>query len=157
MRNTVISILLIGIVSLAAACGGGAATTPSTFVSSSTGLPGTPVSVAGGGTYWEITPAQLAGLEAESYFMADTDANYIGEISGTDLFIKPANISANMNKFPADKNAKIVLYCTMGLQSQDAAVILVKAGYTRVMELKGGITAWKNQGYQTQFVTRTMI
>jgi rhodanese-related sulfurtransferase len=140
---------------LVISCGGTGATTSMTSVSS-TAMPGTPVSVQGGGTYWAITPAELAGFKTKDFFMADTDANYTGEIQGTNLFIDPSYISANLDKFPTDLNTKIVLYCIMGVQSQGAAVTLVKAGYSRVMELQGGLTAWRNQGYPTLFVTRTM-
>jgi rhodanese-related sulfurtransferase len=149
-------IAVIGALFLASACGGTAASTPVSTISS-TAMPGTPVAVQGGGIYWEITPAQLAGFKTKDFFLADTDAAYVGEISSTDLFIKPADIQANLDKFPSDKNAKIVLYCTMGVQSQAAAITLVQDGYTRIMELKGGITEWKNEGYPTLMLTRTMI
>jgi rhodanese-related sulfurtransferase len=150
--------LIVALTLVVTACGGGTeATSTPPGPTVSTSLPGSSVAVDGGGTYWAITPTQLAGFKTKDFFLADTDASYIGEIQGTDLFINPADINANLNKFPADKSTKIVLYCTMGIQSQGAAITLVKAGYTRVMELQGGITAWKNQGYQILFMTRTMI
>lgn len=148
---------VVVIMAFMAACGGGSSTaTPSTTVSS-TAMPGTPVAVTGGGTYWSITPAQLYSMLAtKDFFLADADVEYIGEIANTDLFINSNNITQEMSKFPADKTTKIVLYCTSGVHSAAAAAILVQAGYTRVMDLAGGLIAWTSQGYITVNNNRTM-
>lgn len=140
-----------------AACGGSpAATTAADTTSvSSTAMPGTPVSVTGGGTYWVITPLELFSFKTKDFFLADTDTTYIGEIGGTDINLNSDTISQNLDKFPADKNYKIVIYCTAGVKTQAVAETLVQAGYTRVMELDGGLTAWQAQGYMTVFKTRT--
>jgi predicted sulfurtransferase len=111
-------------------------------------MPGTPVQVEGGGSYWTITPAQLHDMLAKKdFFMVNTDIAYTGEIEGTDLFVKPDALNQNLDKFPADKSKKIVVYCAAGVSSQPAAAALVKAGYTRVMQLKGGMIEWQRQGY----------
>jgi len=142
--------------SLVAACGGNSTlTTPST-TAPSTAMPGTPVAVEGGGTYWSITPAQLHSLSPSGLFIVDADSAYIGEITNTALFINPDNVSQNLDKFPSDKATKIVVYCSLGMKSQAVSATLVKAGYTRVMQLEGGIIAWQQQGYPTTFKTRTM-
>ena len=121
-------------------------------------MPGTMVSVTGG-AYWSITPAQLYSLliqPTRDFLLVDADVEYIGEIATTNLFINSANIGQELGKFPSDKTAKIVLYCTSGVHSAEAAVILVQAGYTRVMNLAGGIIAWQQQGYVTVNNRRTM-
>lgn len=43
-----------------------------------------------------------------------------------------------------NKNAKIVVYCSLGVRSEDVAEKLKKAGYTNVLNLYGGIFEWKN-------------
>ena len=43
-----------------------------------------------------------------------------------------------------DKNATIVVYCSVGIRSEDIAEKLQKAGYTNVYNLFGGIFEWKN-------------
>lgn len=144
------------IMALMAACGGGSSTTAPSTTASSTQMPGTPVAVEGGGTYWNITPAQLRSMSPSDLFIVDADTAYIGEIANTDLFINANTVSQNLDKFPADKSAKIVVYCTLGMNSKAVVIILVKAGYTRVMQLEGGIVAWMNQGYPTTNKTRTM-
>lgn len=46
---------------------------------------------------------------------------------------------------PKDKNTPIVVYCSLGIRSEDIAEKLKKAGYTNVYNLYGGIFEWKNQ------------
>lgn len=44
-----------------------------------------------------------------------------------------------------DKNATIVVYCSVGIRSEDIAEKLQKAGYKNVYNLFGGIFEWKNK------------
>lgn len=46
-----------------------------------------------------------------------------------------------------DKNTPIVVYCSIGVRSEDIGEKLIAVGYTNVSNLHGGIFAWKNQGY----------
>ncbi len=46
-----------------------------------------------------------------------------------------------------DKNTHIVVYCSIGVRSENVAEKLIKSGYTHVKNLYGGIFEWKNQGY----------
>lgn len=43
-----------------------------------------------------------------------------------------------------NKDAKIVVYCSLGVRSEDVAEKLKKIGYTNVSNLYGGIFEWKN-------------
>src|SRR5256885_2459902 len=45
-----------------------------------------------------------------------------------------------------DKSAPIVAYCGSGTRSLLAGRILKELGYTNVVSMRGGFTAWKNQG-----------
>ena len=45
----------------------------------------------------------------------------------------------------ADKNATIIVYCSVGIRSEDIAEKLQKAGYKNVFNLFGGIFEWKNK------------
>ena len=47
--------------------------------------------------------------------------------------------------FP-DKNTPIIVYCSIGVRSENIGEKLQKAGYTNVKNLYGGIFEWKNQG-----------
>lgn len=47
-----------------------------------------------------------------------------------------------------DKSAPLVVYCSIGIRSENVADKLQKAGYTNVSNLYGGIFEWKNTGYK---------
>ncbi len=49
--------------------------------------------------------------------------------------------------FP-DKNTPLVVYCSVGVRSEDIGEKLLDAGYTQVKNLYGGIFEWKNQGHR---------
>jgi len=136
--------LAVLLLALAGACGGGNTTSTS---STPTGLPGTEVPV-NEGSYWVVTPAQLyAMLPADDFLLVNIDVVPSNIIQGTDLYVKPAEIQQNLDKFPVDKAHKIVLYCMAGGSFPPVAEALVAAGYTRVMALEGGIIRWAQQGY----------
>ena len=44
-----------------------------------------------------------------------------------------------------DKNREIVVHCKMGGRSQKAAELLQQAGFSKIQNLAGGITAWSEQ------------
>ncbi len=49
--------------------------------------------------------------------------------------------------FVTDKTRPIVLYCSLGIRSEDIGEKLKKAGYTNIKNLYGGIFEWKNKGF----------
>lgn len=55
------------------------------------------------------------------------------------------NLEETIKKMPNKKNF-VVVYCTLGVRSEDIAEKLQKAGYTNVYNLFGGIVEWKNKG-----------
>lgn len=61
---------------------------------------------------------------------------------GYDFF----NLENTLTKLPKDKNIKIVVYCSLGIRSEDIAEKLQKEGFTNIFNLYGGIFEWKNQG-----------
>jgi adenylyltransferase/sulfurtransferase len=44
-----------------------------------------------------------------------------------------------------DRGREIVLYCRSGRRSEWAAKVLLQNGYERVLNLKGGVLAWRNE------------
>ena len=46
-----------------------------------------------------------------------------------------------------EKKQNIVVYCSLGIRSEDVAEALKKAGYQNVFNLYGGIFEWKNEGH----------
>lgn len=52
----------------------------------------------------------------------------------------------SVNQYVPDKNTPIVVYCSIGVRSENIGEQLQKAGYTNVKNLYGGIFEWKNHG-----------
>ena len=44
-----------------------------------------------------------------------------------------------------DEDADLVIYCRSGQRSEWAAQILLQSGYDRVLNLKGGVLAWRDE------------
>lgn len=58
------------------------------------------------------------------------------------------NLKETLKKLPADKKAKIVVYCSLGIRSETVAHKLIQEGYTNVYNLYGGIFEWKNANFK---------
>ncbi len=98
--------------------------------------------------YVDITAQQLNNMLKEKDFaMINVHIPYDGEIPQTDLFIPYNKIEENADRLPQAKNAKIVIYCRSDRMSNIASVNLGEMGYTNVLNLKGGMKAWKASGY----------
>lgn len=66
-------------------------------------------------------------------------------IMGSTL-IPVEELDIRFKELPRDK--KILVYCRTGKRSVTASDILVKNGFTQIYNMKGGITEWKNAGYE---------
>lgn len=113
-------------------------------------ITGSAVSVDGG-SYLNVTPAELKTMLVNKDFVfVNVHIPFAGNIANTDLSIPYDEIDQNLAKLPADKKAKIVLYCRSGRMSAIAAEALVKLGYTNLWNLDGGMAAWEQAGYEIQ-------
>lgn len=100
-----------------------------------------------GGAYTRVTAAQLNEmLKQKDFFFVNVHIPYEGEIEPTDAQIPYDQTAQLLSRYPADKNARIVLYCLSSGMSKLAATELVKAGYTNVWNLGGGMIEWEKQG-----------
>ncbi len=107
-----------------------------------------PAAAAGDSRYSNITPAQLTEmLKNKDFFLVNVHTPYEGEIAATDAFIPYDQTAQLLAQYPADRHAKIVVYCRSGRMSAIAAAELVKAGYTNVLNLEGGMSAWEQAGF----------
>ncbi|MBI5472380.1 MAG: MBL fold metallo-hydrolase [Ignavibacteriae bacterium] len=69
-----------------------------------------------------------------------------GAVEGV-LNISVRQLAARTRELPADKSAPIVALCQSGSRSIEAAFFLQRLGYTNVMNLIGGTSAWMARGY----------
>lgn len=106
------------------------------------------VPVEGGGSYTDVGAGGLAKmLKAKDFPLVNVHVPYEGEIAKTDLFIPYDRIEGSLDRLPADKDAKVVLYCRSGSMSAIAARELVRSGYTNVWNLDGGMIGWQEAGH----------
>ncbi len=134
--NKVLIIVPVIVTLISAACG--ASTEPSAV--------GKVVSVDGG-SYKNVTARDVqAMLEDKDFTFVNVHIPFEGDIPYTDLSIPFDQVDQNLGLLPADKDAKIILYCRSGNMSSTASRTLVGLGYTNVWNLDGGFNAWKAAG-----------
>ena len=143
MKRTLVFALFL-IPTLLAACGAGS-TSPEA-ASEPVAVVGKKVS-APGGEYTDVTVAELQTMLANKDFVfVNVHIPFEGNIPDTDLSIPYDVIDQHLEELPADKDAKIVLYCRSDRMSNIAARTLVGLGYTNVWNLDGGFLDWENAG-----------
>ncbi|MBI2853252.1 MAG: rhodanese-like domain-containing protein [Chloroflexi bacterium] len=137
MKGVVLTIGLLALGAVLIAACGQAVTAPAQ---------GTEVKVEGG-VYRNIGPAQLSEmLRNKDFPLVNVHIPYAGEIAQTDFFVPYSEIEKSLAEFPADKGAKIVLYCRSGAMSSTAAREMVKLGFTNIWNLDGGMVRWEQEG-----------
>ena len=97
-----------------------------------------------------ITVQELAMPKTEAILL---DARELNEFEVSHLkngiYVGYDNFEiSTVTKKIADKSTKIVVYCSLGIRSEDIAERLKKAGYTNVYNLFGGIFEWKNNDFK---------
>ena len=98
--------------------------------------------------YTDITAEKLKEmLKNKDFYLVNVHIPYEGEIENTDAFIPFDQIEKNLNKFPEDKNTKIVLYCQSGRMSVLASKSLSPLGYSKVFNLLLGMHDWQSKGF----------
>jgi rhodanese-related sulfurtransferase len=108
--------------------------------------PGVAVAVAGGEYRDVMVPELQAMLVSKDFPMINVHVPFAGDLPQTDASIRYDEIQNNLDQLPADKDARIVLYCRSGPMSEQAAETLVGLGYTDVYNLVGGMNAWVELG-----------
>ncbi len=73
----------------------------------------------------------------------------MGFIPGTHKLIPHTQLARRLKEIKADPSKDtVIVYCRSGNRSTIAAKILESKGFKHVLNLKGGIIAWKKRGYK---------
>lgn len=89
-------------------------------------------------------------LENKDFIMLNVYTPWEKDIPQTDLRIGYDVLAENMDQLPAEKDAKILVYCLSGGMSKKAVATLVANGYTNIWMLDGGLTSWEAAGLPTE-------
>lgn len=107
--------------------------------------------------YQDIYVAEFEqALTKRDPFVVDVHIPEQKHIPGTDLFTDYREVGDNLDKFPQDKNAEILVYCRSGSMSAQAAQVLADTGYTNVKNLIGGIKAYREAHYGVEITPETV-
>lgn len=100
------------------------------------------------GTVPYISTGELAG--SDNYAVLDTRARKEYQVSHLKNAIWVGYSGFELDRvsraYP-DKSTPLVVYCSVGVRSEDIGEKLLAAGYTNVRNLYGGIFQWKIDGY----------
>jgi len=106
----------------------------------------------------EVDPGEVHELIDEGVAVIDvreTDEVAAGHLPGA-KHIPRGYLESRIEGVVADRDAHVILYCASGNRSAYAARTLKEdLGYTNVSSMTGGITLWKDRGYEVQ-VPRTL-
>src|SRR5271154_4197566 len=106
----------------------------------------------------EVDPSEVNELIDEGVAVIDvreTDEVGAGHLPGA-KHIPRGYLESRIEGVVPDRDAHVILYCASGNRSAYAARTLKEdLGYTNVSSMTGGITLWKDRGYEVQ-VPRTL-
>ncbi len=93
-----------------------------------------------------VPPAEFAAVVAEP---GTVTINVLGpgveSIRGTDLAIRYDELEARSAELPST-STQLAVYCAHGNASAAAVPVLEGLGYTKIVELEGGMAAWAAAG-----------
>lgn len=96
--------------------------------------------------YQELTPAETVRLmnQGETLLLDVREDSELsqGKIAGA-KHIPLKHVASRMNEIESNKQKNVVAYCRVGNRSGIVCRQLVKNGFEKVYNLKGGITAWQ--------------
>lgn len=75
-----------------------------------------------------------------------SDAEYKTGFIGEAENISSTEVAKKMDAVTAHKDEDVLVYCQSGMRSASVAKQLVKNGFSKVNNLRGGVEAWKSAG-----------
>jgi molybdopterin/thiamine biosynthesis adenylyltransferase/rhodanese-related sulfurtransferase len=99
----------------------------------------------------EVTPSDAAARADEPVFLdvRERDEWEEGHLPGA-VWIPRGNLESRVEQAIPDRERPVVVYCAGGSRSAFATKTLQELGYTSVVNLAGGFTDWKRNGFPVQ-------
>ncbi len=104
----------------------------------------------------EVGVADAHTMVTEGVQVVDIRSRYhmaLGFIKGAAL-IPAEELETSAHHLLPDKSSPVLLYCESGRRSLLTGLALNEMGYERVISLAGGMTAWREAGYEVENETR---
>ena len=104
----------------------------------------------------DVTPREALTLQAQGAVLVDvreTDEIAQGSPPGARRLGR-GFLELRIEEAVPDLNQKVVLMCATGIRSLFAAEDLMRLGYTRLFNMAGGFTSWKNEGLPIEIPPR---
>jgi rhodanese-related sulfurtransferase len=92
--------------------------------------------------YWQSHPGGLL-LDVRQ---PDEWDDELGHLEGA-VLIPDDEVRARLDELPADPNTSVMVYCKSGRRSSRVAWELFLEGYTTIINLDGGLTAYRDEIY----------
>ena len=92
-----------------------------------------------------LAPAEFAAAMG-GRFVVNVHVPDEGSLAGTVVAIPFDRVAERAAELPADRAAPLALYCMTGRMSAIAAGTLAGLGYTDMVDLAGGMQAWRADG-----------
>src|SRR5271170_5599105 len=106
----------------------------------------------------EVDPSEVNELIGEGVTIVDVRGSEefaTGHLPGAKS-IPRGHLEARIESAAPDRSAELILYCASGNRSAYAARTLQDdLGYERVRSMTGGITLWKDRGYEVRSRARS--
>jgi molybdopterin/thiamine biosynthesis adenylyltransferase/rhodanese-related sulfurtransferase len=99
----------------------------------------------------EISPSDAAAENGSAKLIDVRDQNEwdsAGHLAGA-VLVPRAQLESQIESVVPDRDARVILYCATGKRSARGAATLHELGYTNVVSLAGGYTAWQAAGLPT--------
>lgn len=91
-----------------------------------------------------VEPAAFASeIAGDRRYLINVHTPDEGSIEGTDASIPFDEIDDRAEELPTSLTTPLAVYCMSGNMSEDAATRLSALGYTDIVELRGGMMAWR--------------
>lgn len=115
--------------------------------SSGTSVPGTTAATSSGAVVRSVGPTEFAReIASGRRYLVNVHTPDEGSIEGTDAAIPFDQIDDHAGDLPNSRTAPLAVYCMTGSMSADAVTRLSALGYTDIVELRGGMMAWRASG-----------